>query len=77
MLDHILLLNKIKAFEFKPELINRIDMISNLLWLIENFLNIFVDINDIIENNRQYKQTTDDFNKIINVESDGIINYKY
>ena len=30
--DHILLLNRIGAYKFAPDFINKVDVISNLLW---------------------------------------------
>jgi hypothetical protein len=69
--DHILLLNRIGAYKFAPDFINKVDVISNLLWGIECFSNLIYDIVDYLRNITLLKNLNQSLKKIENKRSEG------
>jgi hypothetical protein len=73
VLDHILLLNRIKACEFKPTFIKKLDYVCNWLWASENTNCLIGDICDWVNLRQEMKQTRSDLLRIENQESEGIL----
>jgi hypothetical protein len=71
--DHVLLLNRIKAVEFKPTFIAKWDYFCNLLWCSENTNCLIADVIDYYNLIMGMKSTKIDLLKIENYESTGII----
>lgn len=69
--DHILLLNKIGAYKFAPDFMNKVDIISNLLWAVECISNLIYDIIDYLRNISVLKNLNQSLKKIENKQSEG------
>jgi hypothetical protein len=72
LMDHILLLNRIKAVEFNQIFISKVDLWCNLLWLSENTNCLIADVIDYYNLVKDIGQTKGDLIKIDNYESNGI-----
>ena len=71
--DHILLLNRIGAYKFNPNFINKVDVISNLLWGVECVSNLIYDIVDYLRTISELKNLNQNLKKIENRDSEGIL----
>jgi len=40
--DHVVLINKINAYKFSPETVNKADFLSNFFWLIETLCTLTI-----------------------------------
>jgi hypothetical protein len=70
-MDHILLLNRIKAINFDPKFIAKIDVICNLLWCSENTFCLLSDVIDLFKLRKEMRRTKEDLLKIDNYDSNG------
>jgi hypothetical protein len=69
--DHILLLNRIKAIDFDPKFIAKVDFWCNILWASENTNCLIADVMDLLDLMRAMKETDDELLKIDNYDSNG------
>lgn len=74
--DHILLINRIGAYKYSPDFINKLDFISNVFWGIECCCNIIYDIVDYLNAIAELKALNQSLKKLDNNESEGKGNYK-
>ena len=71
LFDHILLFNRIKAFEFSQSTVMIADFLSNFSWLIETISTLSYQIIEIYVINEELLSSKSKMKKISDIESEG------
>jgi len=75
LLDHVGLLNKVKAINVKPETIKAFDKLANLAWLTENFSSLTFQLIDIYKIHENIIKVKANIKSITDTNSEAYLNY--